>query len=308
MGMRYTRCERFREEAVLSMRKILASVLGIAGSLLVAAAGLSPNDAATNLKAWIELFGFSHVPKLLEESFADYVALVIGLICICLAAFVYFRNRGEVSQREQGLQRDSTNSNRTAINATGLNNATITNNVVIGADLLKAGEIRDTEISGNVQFSGQSTTSNKVDRISLLELKNMAIGQGWRADNDSLEMKDLADGLRQAFLDGEIKVWGRPYRNMFDTLNRKEPLFKIEMEHWREFSLEFCLHLETNDNFEFKTFSHSHYQHSVYPVPDGYYPYADLHLDRESALAWLSSSAKKFKGTNVPRLRHRQPD
>ena len=69
------------------------AVVGV-GGLIVAAAGLSPQDATSNLSAWVEFLGLEDVPYWLTTDSADMYGVIIGLTSVALA-FASIRGWGK---------------------------------------------------------------------------------------------------------------------------------------------------------------------------------------------------------------------
>lgn len=131
------------------------------------------------------------------------------------------------------------------------------------------------------------------ERIRLLEFRDAAIVSGWNVHgNTSLDGPDLLEGLRQAALDGVVRLWGRPYRNEFESLNRTEPLSEIPRDHWKEFRFDWHSVIAAADNFE--TMTDNARLSSVRRHQKG--AYCDIYVERESAIRWLEKGASAFRG------------
>lgn len=136
--------------------------------------------------------------------------------------------------------------------------------------------------------------SSAPTRIPLLRLRDNALKHGWKfADRDSLDILDFIQGLRQAGQDGQIHFWGRPNRNMFETLTRKELLQETPPRHFVDFTVDMYPLVAVDapdpvakDNFYAKTY-HNRGTESGY---------ADLHVARAEALRWLKKEANSFRG------------
>lgn len=138
-------------------------------------------------------------------------------------------------------------------------------------------------------------------RMTLVDLAKEAKNYGWEFATHELEIIDFRDGLRQAGVDGTIRIWGR-MQHQFDELSRQEPLQEIEKGYWRRqnwIDPASWMRVDTrkgtfagivDDNFLTRTVT----------VTDSE-RYVDIHVDRAQALLWLRGAAKSFIGRNKPR-------
>lgn len=127
-----------------------------------------------------------------------------------------------------------------------------------------------------------------LDRISLIEFRDIAVSQGWNFVDPSLEILDLAAALRQAGADGTLKFWGREDRNQFERLNRDEPLYPIQLDHWSDYNIGATEWLDATDNFYVNTQS----------MRLGGIGYWDIHVGSAATGKWLKEEAEQFKGQN----------
>ena len=66
-------------------------VLGLIGSAVMFAAGVSPEDAVSNLAAWARLLGIDKPPALLSAPSADFWGFWIGATAVGVSLFFLFR-------------------------------------------------------------------------------------------------------------------------------------------------------------------------------------------------------------------------
>lgn len=85
--------------------------------------------------------------------------------------------------------------------------------------------------------------------------------------------------IKQAAVDGRIKVWGRKDH---DGL-----LFDIDPEYWKEHEVH-ILDYQNNDNKNTGTYSNQ-------LKPSLNQDYTDIHLEREAAKVWLKEVTKLLK-------------
>jgi hypothetical protein len=140
----------------------------------------------------------------------------------------------------------------------------------------------------------ESNLYRALARMPLLELRDLAVGQGWQFRGPhTLDGPDLLEGLRQTALDGRISVWGRPSRNEFTDLNKTEPLVAIPPDHWRDFNIDWHSVIVGETNFDTRT---ENPRDSSTPIHRRGC-FIDLHVDREIAVAWLKEEAPAYKGS-----------
>jgi len=128
-------------------------------------------------------------------------------------------------------------------------------------------------------------TPTQSARMPLIELCAEAQRLGLNLANT--ELLEFTKGLRQAGLDGDVKLSGRPMHSAgFETLTQGEPLHSIPHEHWKEFQINALSLLEgdtrngqlATDNIHTRTYVMGANE------PGGY---ADIQVDRGQALHWL---------------------
>lgn len=144
--------------------------------------------------------------------------------------------------------------------------------------------------------SWQKRQSSATARISLIDLAKEAVTRDWNIlDPDSLHVLDLLDGIRQLGVDGVVRIYGRPVHG-FQELTRNEPLIPIPADHWRSHKVCFF------SCFKFRQSKHYDYAEDNFKTTvkgtgtDTDETFADIHLDRVAAIAWLQSDALQFRG------------
>lgn len=139
--------------------------------------------------------------------------------------------------------------------------------------------------------------ANLSGRIPLIQFRDFARDYfNWIYDSPTgLDGLDLPSGLRQAALDGTIRFWGRPNRNMFTSLTRAEPLNEIPATHWTDYDFDGVAMIIATDNFTTITRN----LRNMRNANEG--GFVDLHLDGETAARWLGNDAEKFRGFNARR-------
>jgi len=153
--------------------------------------------------------------------------------------------------------------------------------------------IKQSDLDAAIKSINEYEFENINTRMSLIELCEEASKQGWNfTSKHSLHILDLADGLRQAGLDGAVRMWGKTIHD-FDELTRNEVLKEIPKKHWDEFSIDGTSCIRLNNVGEpidldsnFNTYSHNFNKKG----------YVDIYLNREQALQWLRTDAKQYKG------------
>lgn len=149
------------------------------------------------------------------------------------------------------------------------------------------------------EVTEQLKKESDAGRISILELRDEAMKSGWDfVDPHSHHLLDFIQGLRQAAQDGQISFWGRPDRNDFEGMTRKELLQKLPPDHFVDFNIN-VTGLQAvlvgdplpTDNFYVMTYSSRLSQKG----------FADLHAAKDQALRWLRKDAEQFKGFYKPR-------
>jgi hypothetical protein len=161
--------------------------------------------------------------------------------------------------------------------------------LVSGAILLKYGNV----LPESIPFVPSQTHSSRstIDRVPVLMLRHAAEAHGWDFGDDSLEGKDLSDGLRQAAMNGLITFWGRRQTGNSGTYARSGPLQVINRAHWDDYQFDFAPLSSATDNFLIFTYATRRHP----PRRGGY---VDIHVDRPQALKWLETGALEFKGRN----------
>lgn len=138
---------------------------------------------------------------------------------------------------------------------------------------------------------GANAPTQRGHRISLLEVLSIAETRfGWDfSGQHSLDILDFLYGLHQAGVDGDIRFYGKPNRNNFESLTRNERMVEIDRTHWREYELEIWSARNANDNFLICTLNKR-----VREWKQG--GFADIHADRSQALAWIAADANEYRG------------
>lgn len=138
-------------------------------------------------------------------------------------------------------------------------------------------------------------------RMTLVDLAKEATNYGWNFSERELEVIDFRDGLRQAGVDGTIRMWGRK-QHQFEELTRQEPLQEIDKRYWRRqnwIDPISWMRIDTRKG-TFAGFTDDNFQTRTVTVTDSE-RYADIHVDRAQALLWLRGAAKTFIGRNKSR-------
>ena len=139
-----------------------------------------------------------------------------------------------------------------------------------------------TDISSiHLDSSSKNQKSLVPDRIPLTDLRDQALSNGWNIDDTPEELVGLARALRQAGLDGTLKLWGR--KNI--PRSGREPLSLIQKDHWNSNQIYTLDWLTTDDNFRVCSISQN-----------GIILYWDLHVDAAAKFDWLTHEAEKYKG------------
>jgi len=147
----------------------------------------------------------------------------------------------------------------------------------------------------------QKRQSFLTSRISLLDLAKEAEARDWKIlDPTSSHVVDFFDAIRQLGVDGSVGIYGRPVHSFVD-LTHDEPLIRISQDHW---------HSHRIDVFSFFKWRHSeqydyaedNFQTRVRGLTAAHgESFADIHLDRTAALAWLQTDALAFRGRREKR-------
>jgi len=128
-------------------------------------------------------------------------------------------------------------------------------------------------------------------RINLKDFLSRAHVVGWDiSGKTNAEIMDLLQGVRQAALDGTIRMWGRRNRNRAEMLARREPLIEIDRNHWADYEIDTFSVMASQDNFGTASYN----KRARSPRDGGF---LDLHLDALAAEIWLNGSAAAYKGT-----------
>jgi len=129
-------------------------------------------------------------------------------------------------------------------------------------------------------------------RMPLIELRDLAETKGWDfSETTKLNGLEFIKELRQVGLDGEISFWGRPRKYDFEDLNLDEPLHKIDSEHWKYFKISGLIHTIKEDiGSEENKYVKSH----SFDRDKGREGFIDLHIERESSIAWLEKLTNKY--------------
>jgi hypothetical protein len=96
--------------------------------------------------------------------------------------------------------------------------------------------------------------SGEIDRIPLIQLRDMAARVGWNTDaRTSNDAYEFAGRLNQAAVDGRIKFWGRKYVYDFSQPAAEFPLLEIPQEHFRDYAFDSLRLFGAIDNFHIFT-------------------------------------------------------
>jgi hypothetical protein len=124
-------------------------------------------------------------------------------------------------------------------------------------------------------------------RISLLDLLSDATTRGWVFDNRD-PLHEFTHGLQQAASEGSVVIWGIDVKNGSDLKSapRIYVAEKIVASYFKEHWIDARQGQWHKDNSYTRT-----------SLPSGNEPrfYSNLHVERESALAWLSGAAEHIR-------------
>lgn len=148
-----------------------------------------------------------------------------------------------------------------------------------------------------LENSKSKTENSGFDRIPLIALCKEAAQRGWNFLDPSLHILDLADGLRQAGIDGTIRFWGRK-KQVTDNLTRRQPLVELQKQYWDKCGIYpmSCLAYKEN-SMESTGIAKDNFQTQSSKKNNGA-DYADIHVDMTQAISWLERDAKQFIGRN----------
>ncbi len=139
-------------------------------------------------------------------------------------------------------------------------------------------------------------------RISLVDLLSEAEKQDWRfTDDGSQHIFDFVRTFRDAGSTEAVQFWGREKQHT-DAMTRDRPLEKITADYWKSFRIDGISLLKISltdsmtsglatDNFQTVTVADGNQTHRRL--------YADIHLDRESAVRWLATEGGKRRGEYI---------
>jgi hypothetical protein len=137
---------------------------------------------------------------------------------------------------------------------------------------------------------GWSGLWSKPFRISLQDfLHDEAVKSGWGPrPGNTADLGDLIDRIRQAAVDGDLRLWGKQMPVPLNSQALKGlPLLPIEKEYWRSHEIDYLRAIfydQGNDGTRSqREFSGSNDQQERY---------YDLHLGTEEALAWLRNKGR----------------
>lgn len=243
-------------------------------------AGVSPDDAMSNLGQWASKLGISSIPDWLASRDADYVVVGIGLSLSLLGIITLLfdmYNKFKLSKIEIEQRIAETN--------------------------LKMEESKRKSNKQEIEMKrvDNEAVRIRIDRLALIELRDLAAANGWDFGASSLHIKDLADGLRQAWIDRTLMAWGRPIRNSFKSLNRDEPLMLISSDYWHDGMVNYSGWASATENFDVMSYNPRVARHQSNTKSIN--KYADLHIDRVAAIKWLETEAIKVRGRSKPNHR-----
>jgi hypothetical protein len=132
-------------------------------------------------------------------------------------------------------------------------------------------------------------------RITMLEMIEVARSKfGWKIADDSLDLLDLASGIRQAAIDGEITLFGRFSTNSnLGSLIDYYPIINVPIQHLKEHHID-VITFKQNNNVTMSTYR---------PGQAAKESFCDLRLHRQQSLYWLRTTGSEWKG----RSDRRQP-
>ena len=136
-------------------------------------------------------------------------------------------------------------------------------------------------------------------RVTLSEFVGLAVtSYGWSLDNGSSDFIDLANGIRQAAVDGDLTIYGRRgCRDLHQEYWDQFPIQRISAEHFHEYAIQ-IIPAMGGQNRDAQTYQLDAQRHDQAC-------FVDLWLDRREALRWLRSTGESWKGrTDAMRSRH----
>jgi hypothetical protein len=127
-----------------------------------------------------------------------------------------------------------------------------------------------------------------LNRIPLIQLRDLAAYPGWENLNSGqYNFLEFRVGLQEAGLNGQLKFWGRPDKQMFPDSGRPAPLCEIPKGHWSEFEIEILGLALAVDNMNARTYQKGGGKRMGY---------VDLHTESSAAWQWLRNDVNNYKG------------
>ncbi len=125
-------------------------------------------------------------------------------------------------------------------------------------------------------------------RITMLEVIDVAkLKFAWKISDESCDILDLANGIRQAAIDGEVTLFGRRSKDCnFGSFIDYHPVVVVPMEHLRENDID-LISAPRRENVTMRTYRAGQC---------GTEFYCDLHLNRRQAFYWLRTTGREWRG------------
>jgi hypothetical protein len=131
-------------------------------------------------------------------------------------------------------------------------------------------------------------------RMPLVEMRKLAIRSGWPSDTNPATAPavwiDFTDAIRQAGVDGSLRLFGRLEKSSFREIVGSEPLRAIPPEHWLTFKIDTMHFLRAEDNLDTVSYDQQNPRAGFHDVGR----FRDIHIDRASALKWLAALPLPF--------------
>jgi len=136
-------------------------------------------------------------------------------------------------------------------------------------------------------------------KISLLELRQMAVEKGWDFSDGSEQSLEFTLALSQAGLEVKIEFWGRKDLSDAEAENRNSIFQPIPGGHWLQFAVEPVVFVSATDNFYVRS-----YEFPSLEVKG----YLDLHVNEEQAIHWLNTSAQESRNADLKQQQANQTE
>ncbi len=142
-------------------------------------------------------------------------------------------------------------------------------------------------------------------RIPLTAFFKYAAENGWDFQQESLQIYDLLNGLKQAGFDGVVRFWGRENSCPFPT--NENLLVQLPVGYWGTHTVEAisCMTLDDSGNAIGITETNQKIKTEDEFLNDNTGIYADIHLDRAQAEKWLKDETQNYIGKTRARMEAR---